>query len=90
MSSFNLTDVFIFFTLWKCQHSLYFLLQRTEEDTGQGVRVAGDGRFDSPGWSARYCNYFIQVNLDFVKFHNKLHFVIGSCFKESDRFHGSM
>merc|ERR1712179_879157 len=35
-------------------------LLRTGEDTGQGVRVAGDGRFDSPGWSARYCNYFIQ------------------------------
>ena len=50
---------------------MYFILsQRTREDTGQGVRVAGDGRFDSPGWSARYCNYFIQVTFKFVNFYN--------------------
>ena len=37
------------------------LLQKTQEDTGKGARCAGDGRFDSPGWTAKYCNYFIQV-----------------------------
>ena len=28
---------------------------------GAGSNFAGDGRFDSPGWSAKYCTYVIQA-----------------------------
>ena len=26
-----------------------------------GAGLAGDGRFDSPGWSAKFLTYFLQV-----------------------------
>ena len=42
--------------------------QKTQESTGEGAKCAGDGRFDSPGWSAKFCNYFIQV-LYFINFY---------------------
>ena len=32
--------------------------------TGAGVILCGDGRFDSPGFSAKYCTYFIQAIYD--------------------------
>ena len=27
---------------------------------GEAIDLAGDGKFDSPGWSARFCTYVIQ------------------------------
>ena len=41
-------------------------IQKNQEDTGRGPRLAGDGRFDSPGWSAKFCNYFIQVSSNII------------------------
>ena len=37
--------------------------QKEQAEKDKGVKLAGDGRFDSPGWSAKFCNYFIQVRL---------------------------
>ena len=36
-------------------------LLRAQKNKGEGVKIAGDGRFDSPGWSAKYCTYIIQA-----------------------------
>ena len=54
------------FWYWKHNGSLINnitrkFVQKRQDETGQGSRFAGDGRFDSPGWTARFCNYFIQV-----------------------------
>ena len=33
----------------------------SQSNSDEGAKLAGDGRFDSPGWSAKFCTYFIQV-----------------------------
>ena len=38
------------------------MIQVTQEKSG-GVRLSGDARFDSPGFSAKYCTYYIQASL---------------------------
>ena len=50
------------FSLHFLSQIIFALCQEMQDATGKGARCAGDGRFDSPGWSARYCNYFIQVH----------------------------
>jgi len=35
------------------------ILKNQSSGTAQG-KFSGDGRFDSPGWSAKFCTYFIQ------------------------------
>ena len=46
--------------------NIIITIQKNQEDTGKGSRMAGDGRFDSPGWSAKFCNYFIQVGTKII------------------------
>ena len=41
--------------------SLIIKFKETQDTTEEGARFAGDGRFDSPGWSAKFCSYFVQV-----------------------------
>ena len=33
------------------------------QDVSGGVTMAGDARFDSPGYCAKYSTYFMQVRL---------------------------
>ena len=35
-------------------------LKETYEADQQPIHVAGDGKFDSPGFRARFCTYFVQ------------------------------
>ena len=37
-------------------HSAYLLQQQADE----GIHLSGDGRCDSPGYSAKYCTYSIM------------------------------
>ena len=37
------------------------IFQKKQEDDSDGAKLSGDGRFDSPGWSAKFCTYFLQV-----------------------------
>jgi hypothetical protein len=40
-----------------------FEFQEEQEDSRDtGAVLSGDGRFDSPGWSAKFLTYFLQVN----------------------------
>ena len=43
-------------------HVLNFILflKENQEESG-GVTLSGDGRFDSPGFSAKFCTYYLQV-----------------------------
>ena len=34
-------------------------------------KLGGDGRFDSPGWCAKFCTYVIQVSL--IKYPMSVH-----------------
>ena len=38
------------------------MFQENQEKSG-GVRLSGDARFDSPGFSAKYCTYYMQASL---------------------------
>ena len=63
--------------------SLIIKFKETQDNTEEGVRFAGDGRFDSPGWSAKFCSYFVQVRTLplFVKYTYQS--ILGSCFEKS-------
>ena len=39
------------------------LWQEESQNSGAGAKLAGDGRFDSPGYSANYCTYYLQVSV---------------------------
>ena len=43
------------------QASIINDLKEGEKASGMGSKFAGDGRFDSPGWSAKFCTYVIQA-----------------------------
>ena len=33
---------------------------RKRKERGELIQLAGDGKFDSPGWTAQYCTYILQ------------------------------
>ena len=39
----------------------FFFMKKTQEETNTGCSLAGDGRFDSPGWCAKLCSYVLEV-----------------------------
>ena len=41
---------------------IYFTNHQATQDQSGGVTMAGDARFDSPGYSAKYCTYYMQVS----------------------------
>ena len=39
---------------------LYFLKRRSSKFSGNSLHLAGDGRCESPGSSAKYCSYSLM------------------------------
>jgi hypothetical protein len=55
-------------------------MKKTQEETKTGCTLAGDGRFDSPGWCAKLCTYVLEVLKSYlfnIYFHFQYFFAIG-------------
>ena len=53
----NLSEIMVHTTILLDMITWAIILQKT----GAGVVLCGDARFDSPGFSAKFMTYFIQV-----------------------------
>ena len=42
---------------------MYLNFPKAVQDSTEGISLGGDARFDSPGFSAKYCTYYMQVGL---------------------------
>ena len=40
---------------------IHVYFQEKQSERG-GVSISGDARFDSPGYSAKFCTYYMQVS----------------------------
>ena len=51
--------------VWNSKCTYFFQAEEIQElkeckDAGEKTDLAGDGKFDSPGWGAKFCTYVLQ------------------------------